>query len=126
MSRTATHIRSTRARTAHRRAWHAVAVSDLRYSRAIRAEAEHHGHRPRPVAFRRVVAIYSYSRAHNGNREIARLARNAERRARQDLRRAITTVLREVNAAARPHSGPLAEADIPPTRHRHSGRWHAW
>ncbi|GAA2837297.1 hypothetical protein [Crossiella cryophila] len=126
MSRTAAHIRSTRARTPHHRAWHAVAVSDLRYSTAAHTEARHQGRRVRPIALRRAVAIYSYPRMHNGNREIARLARIAERRARQDLRRALTTVLREINTPGRRHPGAPAEADIPPIRHRHGARWHAW
>ncbi|MGW0519375.1 hypothetical protein [Crossiella sp. NPDC003009] len=67
MSRTAAHITSARAQTAHHTAWRAVVLTDMRYSAAILAEAQNQGRRPRPVAHRRAVVIHSFSRAYNGN-----------------------------------------------------------
>ncbi|WHT17848.1 hypothetical protein N8J89_32730 [Crossiella sp. CA-258035] len=126
MSRTAAHITSARAQTEHRTAWRAVVLTDLRYSAAILAEAQNQGRRPRPVAHRRAVVIHSFPRAYNGNREIARLARISERRSRRVLRRALGTVLREVNAGGRLHADKLSTVDVTVAPHRHGARWHAW
>ncbi|QFZ17478.1 hypothetical protein [Saccharothrix syringae] len=100
MSRTTHHTRSTRARRPGR-AWLTVVLDDLRHSSACPRAARRR--RPRPEAVRRVVEVRSFPRAHHRDREVARPARLAERRA---LR--------------------CSRDDVAPARHRHSAVHHAW
>ena len=106
MSRTAHHISY-----AHELAscpWRTVILYDLRFSAASLVVQ---GKRPQPERIRRAVAIYSYPRAFNDNREVACLARFSERKARRRLRHE----LRRMDVD-----------DVTPVRHRHEAVYHAW
>ena len=104
MARTAHHVSYASDWTG--RPWREVILYDLRYSAACLATQ---GSRPQPKKIRRAVAIYSFPRAFNGDRDVAKLAKIAERRARRRLRR------------------ELWRGDDPvPARHRHWAVYHAW
>ena len=130
MSRTAHHTSTPQPGSARtfRRAWRAAALTDLRYSAACLTEAFDEGRRPRPQATRREVEFYSYPRSVPRDREVARLARVDERRARQALRHDLDAIRRMVNnlATGRLRQYAVDDAEVAPTRHRHGAIWHAW
>jgi hypothetical protein len=87
------------------RPWRKVVVHDLRYSAACLAVK---GKRPQPELVRRMVEVYAFPRAFNDDRMVGRMARIAERRARQKCRR------------------ELRWGDATPKRHRHGAVYDAW
>ncbi|MEU8073988.1 hypothetical protein AB0B31_00970 [Catellatospora citrea] len=90
-------------------------LTDLRYSHACRREARREGRRPQPRRLRHRSEVYLFARWFpNWGEGIARHARHDERKARQQLRRALT-------AARRAPRDP--DLDVPPFRHRHHAHW---
>ncbi|MEU7015643.1 hypothetical protein AB4225_32485 [Streptomyces sp. 2RAF24] len=109
MSRTAHHVPPSHARVAGDRRpggpWHALVLHDPRRGT------------------RRSVAVYSFPR-HNRDRSVARMAAQAERRARQRLRARLGVVVRLVGSRTGALAVDAADAvDIPPARHRHAALW---
>lgn len=130
MSRTAHHISTTRTGsvTRSRRAWRAVSLVDLRFSEDCLRAAVVEGRRPRPRLVRREVEVFSYPRSASRDREVSRIARLDERRARQALRRELGVVRRHANRVTngQPHRETTTDMDIAPVRHRHNAAWQAW
>ena len=67
-------------------------------------------------------------RSNPHDREVSRLARIEERRARQALRHELGAIRQQVNglSTGRLRQEAVDEADVPPTRHRHGALWDAW
>ncbi|GAA3394912.1 hypothetical protein [Streptomyces roseoviridis] len=132
MSRTAHHVRPTRARTRtpavddDRRPgapWHALVLHGLRYDARCLDAAQREGRRPVPGAVRRRVEVYAFPR-HNRDRTVARWAALEERRARRRLRRAVGGLTRRVNAPGGSlHAHAAHTVDVPPARHRRGALW---
>ncbi|MFE0024465.1 hypothetical protein [Amycolatopsis sp. NPDC059021] len=123
MSRTAHHVPPAH-RSPSRHGWNSVALTDLRYDHAAWRQARLERRRVRPRLIRRRVEVCAFPRSIPHDREISRLARLAERRARQRLRRELAVLRREVNARGRIRAG--TGNDPEPARHRHGAGWHAW
>ncbi|GAA1399293.1 hypothetical protein [Catellatospora coxensis] len=89
-------------------------LCDLRYSRACLRAAHRQGRRPRPQRLRHRVEVHRWARRRPGDADAGRFAREAERRARRRLHRALRAAVRD------PHAPGL---DIPPYHHRHGAHW---
>ncbi|MFD9891164.1 hypothetical protein ACFWY9_17610 [Amycolatopsis sp. NPDC059027] len=123
MSRTAHHVPPAH-RSPSRHGWNSVTLTDLRYDHAARSRARSERRRVRPRLIRRRVEVHAFPRSLPHDREISRLARLAERGARQRLRRELTVLRREANDRGRIRTD--TGNDPAPVRHRHGAEWHSW
>ncbi|MBW5482353.1 hypothetical protein GPJ59_10770 [Streptomyces bambusae] len=96
----------------------ASVLRDLRRSARSRAAAQAAGRRPQPETVTRRVEIRTLAR-YLRDPFVARWAAYDEGRARRRLRDATTALVR----LARTDPRALADADIPPARHRRAGLW---